>query len=99
MKIKFEVRCCCDPSILLGWIFIEESFIIHQRLIQMPTTTLIPTTDKPLMDLSSSITVEFERFNDVPNNRSYKAVKSNDIPIERWERLPQFQRNPDYIGK
>lgn len=76
MKRFYEVRCCCEPQILLGWLPGPDA-----RQITYP---LLPMTRRNI----SSINLPVDTFND--GRRHYKAIKADGVPLETLRKIPGF---------
>ena len=104
---RLEVRCCCDPDKLIGWVGVPDpladSTIVPLRC-EMPDSP--PSADEPqpretlvleIANLSHSVITMLARDNGAVffshpwEPHYYRAVKSNDLPIETWRRVPGFE--------
>lgn len=82
--MKFEVRCCCMPQKLLGYLTLPDSDRLKHGLSQ---NVAIPGGE--------TFTVRFLKF--LQPRRSfdeepvrYLAIPSDDRPIEFWRTVPGF---------
>jgi hypothetical protein len=72
-----EVRCCCQPRKLLGYLDIPTPRAGH---------IVFPLPGERGFD---SLSLPVATFQDENGNR-YKAIKSEETPIETLRRLPCF---------
>lgn len=94
--MRVEVRCCCQPQKLLGWMSMPDkplhvgdriSFIIPRP----PRVSLTPAFEFPLaykLDVVDLTVARYVAPTFYPDN--WLAFKSDDIPIERLRMLREF---------
>jgi hypothetical protein len=85
---KLEVRCCCAPKQLLGWLPADSNreyvcFALsdpldrsYKSVVKAPETVLLPIR---------------EIF--VPEKGYYYAISSDETPVEKLRRIPEFVEN------
>ncbi len=87
---ELEVRCCCDPGKLLGYLQVpDESAHNGVRLlyhVPLPVSWQDPAEPpRPVRPIELEVRVVQVGF------RRYLAVRSNDHPLETLLRLPWFR--------
>lgn len=95
-----EVRCCCIPKKLLGWLDVPDHIkdgdnIQFSILPQLPPTGLFGL-DKPDSVSFQQVTLtasEYWEKLDENNSRGYLALKSNETPLENLRTLSGFREN------
>jgi hypothetical protein len=97
MTKRIEVRCCCQPTKLLGWIDVDASKVIEGRtlvftppryaLLHRENVEVLPTAADDRIALPIAM-VQF------PDGRQYLALKSEETPIERLRTLKAFIEAP-----
>jgi len=77
--MKVEVRCCCNPERLIGWLEVpadrDMRFYTRAHWREAVTTVTIPI---------ARIFI---------GARSYPAFKSNEVPMETLRMIPCFTEN------
>ncbi len=87
-----EVRCCCDPGKLLGWVAVDTDDVTVRVgasvnfLVTRPAQWL-PTLDS-MPSMIEYVTLTFARL-----TTGQLALKSNDIPIEKLKRITSWRSN------
>lgn len=92
--MRYEVRCCCQPQKLLGWLEAPErattvSYMIRRALILDDEANAI---DGPaaIEHIELPITeIYFGSICDLESKR-YRAIKAEGTPIETLRRIPGF---------
>lgn len=106
--MKFEVRCCCVPMKLMGWLEVpvikpEHNLdLFYEVLIKGPNSLPSTTTVKRI----KLTFAEFWTMRDPDWPRKflcnekfqdeYLALKSNDHSIEDLKLIPKFEAHPFY---
>lgn len=92
-----EVRCCCHPKKLLGWVPVPK-----QPVIVIPARVVALWAEgelQPETVVIQQYELRVEQFNQLfpdGNMRSYYALKAEDVPIEVLRSsLPGFIENPE----
>lgn len=112
MKLKLEVRCCCKPVKLMGWLHVDHA------LLQSKTATFAPVRSMqniPRTAIPAQVTLAFAEIamitpRDTPHGersvlsegvtyRRYVAVKGEGIPLETLKAIPEFEANPEYCDE
>lgn len=76
--IRLEVRCCCQPRRLLGWVEVPDPNAPRVRLLRLnPLITAGPLTT----ELSQVIELPIETM-DAPGRRPWRAVKAEGLRVE-----------------
>lgn len=83
--MKYEVRCCCAPQKLLGWIEWPDSMRIARFALVSPLGT---TTWRASIESVELVLADYAE-----DGRAYKAVKADGVPIEKLRRIPGFVEN------
>lgn len=78
-----EVRCCCIPQKLLGWVDIKDKGADH---ILWPLAFRIDEQGEP-----RTIELEVALFNPGTGEEPYRALKSGELPIETLRLIPGFK--------
>jgi len=91
--MRLEVRCCCQPRKLLGWLDVPE------RLAKAGTVIRF-VVDEGLRDQNGAphysqlaLPVEWYRLSWAAN--AQLALKSEETPIEVLRRIGGFTENPE----
>jgi hypothetical protein len=84
---KLEVRCCCDPGKLLGWLAAD----ISQPSVCYPI--MESHTSKLDALMVKTIALQIARF--VDQGQAYWAIKADGVPVETLRLIPGFEENPD----
>ena len=99
--MKYEVRCCCRPDKLVGWLdWPNEDTLV--RLF--PLQTYYPRTawDNLAAIQTETIKLKLDFFAPAaisdPDSifsipEPYKAIKAEDVPLETLKRIPGFIPN------
>lgn len=96
MSVRLEIRCCCNPRNLIGFVTVPE--YPHGRFAMLPTIH------------GAQIQLEVARYHpsyvlhshppegsiSVPPS-SYYALKSHELPIEVFRQLVGFEENEDRL--
>jgi len=91
----YEVRCCCDPGRILGWLktgmgpggqyrtllIIDGSF----------TAATYDTNPQPVL-CSDTAEILFEQWRE-KNGHVGWCINSHNQPLEIWRRVPGFREN------
>lgn len=92
---RVEVRCCCQPKRLLGWLPVDELKIWEGskvRFLVAPARTFRELGAAPISELAVS-TLELPILTaclpDADGGRRL-ALKSEETPIETLRRIPGF---------
>lgn len=83
--IRREVRCCCQPQKLLGWMDVREDAteIVFPILRNMPLIHFNDSVSYDRVVLRIAKIVHSDE-------KSYLAIRAEDIPLETLRRLPGF---------
>lgn len=82
--MRREIRCCCQPTKLLGWIDVPKETKCLRFAI---STGLTKPTDEATLKIEHIILPLADIFN---NGQCYKAFKSEETPIETLRMIPGF---------
>jgi hypothetical protein len=92
--MKLEVRCCCTPLKLLGWLEWPDDGRRSMRFLLLRTMAEFEwDNDQVKID---AIELEVSSYYSVYGRAaptSYKAVKDEGLPIEVLRRVPGFTEN------
>lgn len=91
--IRLEVRCCCDPSKLLGYLQVPA------RLAYTGAKIGIPVLEGLLLEAGQEPRAQYGRIDlevgrvcaEGERGEGHLAVKSNDTSIEALRKIPGFE--------
>lgn len=102
--IKLEIRCCCIPRKLQGWINVPEELVKAGGEVTLPLRKSI--SGKRFVSLQVAhikrehyVTLEEQERLDpsilqgLEGSTEYVALKSEDVPIEVLRNIPGFIEN------
>lgn len=88
MTTLIEVRCCCVPKKLLGWLPVAEAIRQEGRDIRFQ---VLNNTNKSTYEV---VNLTLAAILVIPALGARRlALKSNDIPVETLRRIPQWVEN------
>lgn len=87
--VLLEVRCCCEPKKLLGWLPVQYPYMTHVRY-WLPEK--VPFTDAHIGGEGKYIEMPLCEYAG-EDLVVYRAVKSEGIPIELLRAIPAFKEN------
>ena len=96
--MEYEVRCCCKPEKLVGWVELPE--IKRPGVIRLATITGAKTAlhaDYYHEFASISTATTLLVITDITPPRL--AIKSDDHPLEWWRQIPTFRENTQPLDK
>ncbi len=106
-----EVRCCCRPEKLLGWLPVSDdvdvkegvavTFIIRPAHVRLLDSAVFGPLDGPLgveHVPAEGVTLAIATYSAAPSGEwEYRlAFKSEDTPLETLRRIPGFH---EHIGR
>lgn len=88
--MRVEVRCCCQPTKLLGWLDVPHELIFAGNVIRF----LIP----PRADYAAGVGTTFKRQQRIglpvevlrEGGQQWLALKSEETAIEVLRQIPDF---------
>jgi hypothetical protein len=94
--MRLEVRCCCDPALLLGTLPVRDDLVVEGRPINfalMPDRTLIwrqlPDPPAPSQLVRHIVTLKVARMG--AGRRTWLALKKTDeMPVDVLRRIEGF---------
>lgn len=93
--MKYEVRCCCQPQKLVGWLDVPEHmgvFTLPLHSFDYEEQAVRTETIKLVIDVYAPAAIcDQDGFYSLPD--PYKAIKAEDVPIETLKRIPGFIPN------
>lgn len=94
-RYSVEVRCCCTPKKLLGWIDISRPPRMGE-VWAFPTN--LPIGYRPNYmseDKIEVISLQLEGYNSIENKKLIRGIafKSEETPIETLRRITGFREN------
>lgn len=107
--MRAEIRCCCDPGKLLGWVELRQEQIREGDVLSFilrPVVSVLSlgsAADAPVSAPERlTLPVAFwqgDIYDIGVGEYAWKremglALKSNDTPIETLRRIPSFQEAP-----
>jgi len=88
-----EVRCCCQPEKLLGWLPTPDRLYCGGRV----TYVIPPRVDGPVLrgfTIQPAAVVVFEvAMVRAKDSSEWLALKGDETPLELLRRIPGFQEN------
>jgi hypothetical protein len=101
-----EVRCCCEPAKLLGWVQLEPDLVVEGRRVVFAWAEIDPRdvhVDRPFL-LTTDLrmfTANVRRFEAKATSApqppgvearwvSWIALDSGDQPLEVWRKVRAF---------
>ena len=100
--MKYEVRCCCNPDKLVGWLEMPErdkgAFVVQLDATDYWDPNGQVDVLRLEVDILSTAVINIADLlhdNDefLPKITGYKAVKAEDVPLETLKRIPGFTPN------
>lgn len=89
--MQIEVRCCCQPQKLLGWLPVPDGVgagdTVH-FVVSRPRWRLASREAEPVFEMADVITLPVAILDE--NGRSSLALKSEETPVERLRQIPGF---------
>ena len=82
--MQIEVRCCCTPSKLLGWIELET---LDTPRVCFPVRNSVEN----IWPMFVPVVLEFTAWRE--NGREGHAFKADGIPLDMLKRIPCFTAN------
>lgn len=95
MTRRLEVRCCCKPKKLLGWLSLPLLSEIHMTvgmkfIFHIGGGSLEPEDPLSFPDM---VELTLDLFQPSGFGQSYYALKDNNVPIERLRLIHGFEEN------
>lgn len=92
--IKLEVRCCCVPTKLLGWLAVPL-YAVERREIVVALGPVNGFFDEGQNNTIRTVRLPIEMIRDfdVHGPDNYLAIKSNETPIEDLRKIQGFREN------
>ena len=91
--MKLEVRCCCVPNKLLGWLDWPERAGEVWRFNLLSEIPKMPIEEMPIEIPNETVILTVARYQEPVTGRRYLAIKSEDVPLERLRKIPGFVEN------
>lgn len=104
-----EVRCCCEPGKVLGWVDVEADRVVEGRVLKFPwmaPLALTPSEAPPSKSTVNVINATVRRFEapterrttdaralELHERKSWLALDSGHQPIEEWRKVRAFTEN------
>lgn len=90
--MRIEVRCCCNPVKLVGWIDIDAENKSYISIAVYPETDTISILMDADLNISMprQIDLRMEMYKPEDGSEPYLALKAEDIPIETLRKIPGF---------
>lgn len=88
-----EVRCCCTPTKLLGWLEWPDESRIEMRF--QLCDSILSAVIGPRYPIASAVE-EIRLVLDYywpKAGKGYMAVKAEGVPLETLRRIPSFKEN------
>lgn len=93
--MKIEVRCCCIPKKLMGWIDLPGG-VFRGQIINFDITELhspVMPGYKPVFK-QRTISLPVEVIN-IPGKQPYLALKSEETPLSEIRKIKTFTENKE----
>lgn len=84
------VHCCCDPNKRLGWVPAKEAPGPVTFVLGRPRRSLWDGTVTQPETFTTEIAYLVNFGAVLGDAHRFLAVKSNDLPIEKWRLIPGF---------
>lgn len=104
-----EVRCCCQPVKLLGWINLPLETVMRRGSVSFVALEEAPRVFGMSRDERCATQVISLPFADYINDFRHRdkhgrpvahpALKSNDYPLETLRKIPGFVPHPDALRR
>lgn len=92
---RLEVRCCCHPRKLLGYLRLHDRDVHPGDLVFDVRLTPLVFGAPKAMQLGAGVSRVVLTIGHVTKgDRVWLAVKSNDTPIELLRKVPTFEALP-----
>lgn len=82
---EIEVRCCCTPQKLRGWLRVSD------HMVQVGRRVFFPLAEATRTFRVGSVDLEVAIFWD--GHQHYPALKNEGMPMETLRRIPGFREN------
>ena len=101
--MKYEVRCCCQPQKLLGWIdglpadakTVVLSVDGEVQRLELPVATFAARIEiSPELELMAAPEIVADLYEEC-RRQSGRAIKAEGVPIETLRRVRGFIENHD----
>lgn len=94
-NVKMEVRCCCVPQKLLGWLPVPYPNLKSVRYwLVHPSAKWAPKgSETGETALGEYLEMRLEDYLPEGAATPYRAIKAEGIPLETLRRIPLFQEN------
>lgn len=86
---RYEVRCCCEPEKLRGWIDVEGDQRSYKFNLRPEFSASVFDAIPSAVTLDSLI-MDMALINPGNGGRDYFALKAEGIPPEKLRRIPGF---------
>ena len=83
--MRLEVRCCCKPKKLLGWMEVSEDSV-RGRCLRF---IVPPKWNGPA--IFEAVDLEIADYFD--GEKHYTALKDNEVPLKTLRLIPSFTEN------
>lgn len=94
--VRLEVRCCCQPQKLLGWLTVPDArrksvaFRLSQRVYRLVGHRLVGHAAS-IEPRTVVLPIEQINYEVAGVEVSYRAIKAEGAPLELLRRIPQFE--------
>lgn len=87
--MKVEIRCCCRPEKLLGWVDVPDRLVIRDGSVSFALTEFRARDGNDYV--GDVLTLPFGRYSPHPLAETRLALKSEETPLETLKRIPGFE--------
>lgn len=92
---RMEVRCCCVPQKLMGWLHWPNR---AQTVMNFTLLNRVPFAPDeraaPLNSRTEFVTLKISHYYYPESGRYHEAIKAEGVPIEKLRRIRGFVENP-----
>lgn len=100
--MRLEVRCCCQPQKLLGWIDVPDRQVVMGQALRLPyrrpiyegispTAAMPPRMTSAADEVVTHLQLYVGRIASPERPRGYLAVKAEGVPIETLRQIVGFK--------
>lgn len=86
--MRLEVRCCCQPNKLLGWVNVNPNHVIEGQAIRLPCMVSIHDIQSRVYPF---VELHVGRIAFPDNPRGYPAIMAEHVSIETLRTIASFE--------
>lgn len=88
--MKLEIRCCCQPHKLLGWVDVDPNHAVEGRALRLPLKVSISDVQARVYPF---LYLHVGRIAFPDDRRGHLAIMAENVPIETLRLVPGFEEN------